>query len=144
MEEGVLVCRLRVFLGFLSDSPSTVCLKTRLTQGLSCRVLGVVSWSLLWATHRLPCRAPAYRGRPRRDPPVCHRVQGDSGQSANPSWCGVLGVVTSSGLCVRVPSSCATENTHLPARLEALFQLSIVIILSHLHQISAGFGCFLQ
>ena len=41
------------------------------------------------------------------------------------------GVVTSCVLCarVRVSRSCATENTHTPARLEALFELSVVTIL---------------
>ena len=46
--------------------------------------------------------------------------------------------------CVRVPRSCATENTHTPARLEALFKLSVVNILNHNHQISAGCGCYLE
>ena len=55
---------------------------------------------------------------------------------------GVVGVVTS---CARVPrvsrdvitsgcSSCATEITYTPARLEALFELSVVAILRHLHR----------
>ena len=62
---------------------------------------------------------------------------------------GVLGVF----LCARVSRvlrdvkttgrvSCATENTYTPARLEALYKLSIVTILSHsyhVHQIVCGF-----
>ena len=65
---------------------------------------------------------------------------------------GVVGVVTSCVPCARVPrvardvipigcSSCATENTYTPARLEALFKLSVVTILSHsyhFHQICCG------
>ena len=35
---------------------------------------------------------------------------------------------------VRVSRSCVTENTHTPSRLEALRELSIVIILSHFHE----------
>ena len=73
-------------------------MKTRLTLGLCLsgdRLSGVVSWNLLWVSHGLPCWAPVYRGCPCRDPPVCHRV-----------------LVTSCGLCVRVPRSSATENTY--------------------------------
>ena len=78
-----------------------------------CRV--VVSWSLCRATHGLPSRALVYRRCPCRDPPVCHRVQGDS------VFCVLVGVVTSCVLCARVSrvsrdvittgcSSCATEE----------------------------------
>ena len=53
------------------------------------------------------------------------------GQSANPFV--LVGVVKSCGLCVRVRGrvsrSCASENTYTPARLEALLELSVVIIL---------------
>ena len=86
-------------------------------------------WSLLW-----PCRALVYRGCPCRDPPVCHRVQGDSVAKRIPWLCVLIGVVTSCVLCARVRGrasrSCATENTYTPARLEALFKLSVVTILS--------------
>ena len=55
-------------------------------------------------------------------------------QSANPSFV-LVGVVTSCVLCARVRGrvsrSCATENTYTPARLEALFKLSVVTILRH-------------
>ena len=55
-------------------------------------------------------------------------------QSANPC-CVFVGVVTSCVLCARVRGlvsrSCATENTYTPARLEALFKLSVVTILRH-------------
>ena len=92
------------------------------------------------ATHGLPCRAPVYRGCPCRDPPLCHRIQGDSVAKRQPFFVcvGVVGVVTS---CVpRVSrdvmttgcSSCPTGNACTPARLEGLFKLSVVLILSHL------------
>ena len=35
---------------------------------------------------------------------------------------------------VHVSRSCATENTYTSARLEALLELSIVIIRTHLHE----------
>ena len=86
-----------------------------------------------------PVRAPVYRGCPCRDPPVCHRVQGDSVAKRQPFL--VLGVVTSCVHCARIPrvsrdgittgfSSCAAENTYTNARLETLVKLSVVI-LSH-------------
>ena len=62
-------------------------LKARLTQRLSwscCRLSVVVLWNLLWATHSLPYRAQVFRGCPCRDPPVCHRVQDDSGAQRQP------------------------------------------------------------
>ena len=34
----------------------------------------------------------------------------------------------------RVSHSGATENTYTPARMETLLELSVVIILSHLHE----------
>ena len=58
---------------------------------------------------------------------------------------GVVGVVTSYVPCARVRGrtsrSCATESTYTHARLEALFKLSVVAILSpsyHFHQIFCG------
>ena len=86
-------CRQRVELLQLNVTrfPLELLLKARLSQGLSvsvvvCRWSSL--WSLLWATHGLPCRAPVYRGCPCRDTPVCHRVQGDNVESAIPSLCG--------------------------------------------------------
>ena len=91
-----------------------------------CRLPSVVSWSFCRATHGLPCSGtdvpwvsfPGLAGT--------HRCATESRvtpwQSANP--CCVLLLV-----CLEscVPSaSCATENTYTPARLEALFKLSIV------------------
>ena len=69
-----------------------------------------------------------------------------------------FGVVTSCVVCARVSrmlsdvlttgcTSCAPENTYTSARLEALFQLLVVTILSHsynFHQQIAGFGCSFQ
>ena len=46
-----------------------------------------MSWKLLWATHGFPVRALVYRGCPCRDPPVCHRVQGDSVAKRQPLLC---------------------------------------------------------
>ena len=81
--------------------------------------------------------ALVYRGCPCRDPPVCHRVQGDSVAKRQP-LCVLVGVVTSCVLCARVRGrvsrSCATENTYTSARLEALFKLSVVTILRHLYR----------
>ena len=78
--------------------------------------------------------ALVYRGCPCRDPPVCHRVQGDSVAKRQP-LCVLVGVVTSCVLCTRVRGrlsrSCATENTYILARLEGLFKLSVVTILRH-------------
>ena len=52
---------------------------------LSCRRLSVVFlWRLCRATQGPPFRAPVYRGWPCRDPPVCHRVQDDSGAKGQP------------------------------------------------------------
>ncbi len=92
--------------------------------------------------------ALVYRGFHCGDPPVCHRVQDDSVAKREPFFV-LLGVVTSCVLCARVRGrvsrSCATENTYTPARLEALFKLSIVIILSHSHhslQNFCGLGVF--
>ncbi len=92
--------------------------------------------------------ALVYRGCPCRDPPVCHRVQDDSVAKREPFFV-LLGVVTPCVLCARVRGrvsrSCATENTYTPARLEALFKLSIVIILSHSYhslQNFCGLGVF--
>ena len=51
-------------------------------------VSGVVSWSLLWATHGLPNRAPVCRGCPCRDPPCATESRVTLWQSANPSCCG--------------------------------------------------------
>ena len=82
----------------------TCCLKHVLTQDLSlscCRSSVVVSRSLCRATHGLPFRAPVYRGCACRDPPVCHRVQGDCGKAPT-LLCvvvGVVGVVTVCVLC---------------------------------------------
>ena len=91
-----------------------------------------------------PVRALVYRGCPCRDPPVCHRVQGDSGAKRQPTLCVLVGVVTSCVPCARVrghvPRSCATENTYTPARLEALFKLSVVTILSHSYRLLQHFG----
>ena len=58
-------------------------------------------------------------------------------------------VVTSCVPCARVRTSrsCPTENTYTPARLEALFELSVVTILSiscHFTKFSAGCGCSFQ
>ena len=92
--------------------------------------------------------APVYRGCPCQDPPVCHRVQGDSVAKRQHLLC-VVGVVTSCVPCARARTSrsCATENTYTPARLEALFKLSVVTILNHSYQFtnfSAGCGCSIQ
>ena len=110
-------------------------------------------WSLLWATHGLPCRVPVYRGCPCRDPPVCHRVQGDSVAKRQPFFVWLLVLLESRHhVFVRVPrvsrdvittgcSSCATENTHTPARLEALFKFSVATILSHSYHFAPTFSC---
>ena len=79
------------------------------------------------------------------DEPVCLRVQGDSVAKRQPLCVLAVGVVASCVLCARgrgrVPRACATENTYTPARLEALFKLSVVTILRHsyhFHQIFCG------
>ena len=82
--------------------------KTRLTQGVSCRLSVVGPWRSCRATHGLPCRAPVYRGCPCRDPPVSQSAGWLCGKAPTPLGV-VVGVV---GLCVRVPRSCATENTY--------------------------------
>ena len=80
-------------------------------------------------------------------PTVCHRVQGDSVAKRQPFLLRLLVLLESWRRVVfafAFHAQCATENTCTPARLEALFKLSVVIILSHLNQLSAGCGCFLQ
>ena len=51
-------------------------------------VVVVCPWSSsqrsMWATHGLHNRAPVIRGCPCRDPPVCHKVQGDSVSKRQP------------------------------------------------------------
>ena len=98
----------------------------RLVGVLLSFVCGRLRGGLRRATHGLPCRAPVCRGCPCQDPSVCHRVQGDSVAKRQPSLC-VVGVVTSCVPCARARTSCscATENTYTPARLEALFKLSV-------------------
>ena len=89
--------------------------------------------------HKRPSTAEALvcRGCPCRDPPVCHRVHGDSVAQHQPFYL-LVRVVTSCVLCARVrghvPCSCATENTCTPAGLEALFKLSVVTTLRHLYR----------
>ena len=70
-------------------------------------------------------------------------------QSANPCFvcCWSRNVVCVPSARVRTPRSCATENTYISARLEALFKLSIVTIVSHSYpfkKLSAGCGCSFQ
>ena len=78
-----------------------------------------------------------------------HRcTMGDSVAKRQPLLC-VVGVVTSCVPCARVRTSRsrATENTYTPARLEALFKLSVVTVLSHPYhytKLSAGCGCSFQ
>ena len=71
---------------------------------------------------------------PCRDPPVCHRVQGDSVAKRQSFFvrllvlleCDIMCSLHSRSTCRDVLttgcSSCATENTYTPARLEALFK----------------------
>ena len=65
-------------------------------------------------------------------------------QSANPSV--LVALVKSRDLCVRVgvrvSRSRATENTYTSAPLVALFKLSVVIILSCLHEFRRVVGVF--
>ena len=102
-----------------------------------CRVVCRRVVELVGPPTAFPVWAPVYRGCPCRDPPVCHRVQGDSVAKRQP-FCVLIGVVTSCVLCARVRGrvsrSCATENTDTPARLEALFKLSVITILRHLYR----------
>ena len=113
-------------------------LKARLSQDLVCVVLSAVVGRVveLVSGHLRPSSVEAlvYRGCPCRDPPVCHRVQGDSVAKRQP-FCVLVGVLTSRVLCARVRGhvsrSCATEKTYTPARMGALFKLSVVTILRH-------------
>ena len=81
-----------------------------------------------------PRTGPVYRGCPGRDPLGCSdaRAGWHRRQSANP-FCGCWSVLLSVSSCSgrgRGSRSNAIENTYTPARLEALFQL-LVVILSH-------------
>ena len=127
------------------------------TLSLSCcRVSVVTSWSCCRATHGFPTvRLPSSLRVPWvscLDPRGCPRVQDDPVTKSQP-LCVFVGVVASCVLCARVPRvlrdvlttgciSCATENTYAPPRLEALFQLSVVIILRHVYRSLQQFcGC---
>ena len=93
-----------------------------------------------------PRTGPVYRGCPGRDPLGCSdaRAGWHRRQSANP-FCGCWSVLLSVSSCSgrgRGSRSNAIENTYTPARLEALFQL-LVVILSHprsYHSYHPGFA----
>ena len=107
-----------------------------------------MSWLVFGPPTAFPVWALVYRGFPCRDPPVCHRVHGDSTAKRQAMLC-VVGVVTSCVPCTSVHTSrsCAPENTYIPARLQPLVKLSVVTILSdsyHFTQFSAGCGCSFQ
>ena len=89
-------------------------------------------------------RAPVYRGCPAWTHGGVTESKDNPVTKSQP-LCVLVGVVASCVLCARVPrvlrdvlttecNSCATENTYTPPRLEALFELSIVIILRHLYR----------
>ena len=91
--------------------------KTRLTQGLSLsggRLSGVVSRDLLRATHAFPvghgCTVVVLAGTPTSVPQSPGSLCGKAPYLLG-VVVGVVGVVTSCGLCVRVSRKCATENT---------------------------------
>ena len=101
-------------------SVCTCFLKARLSQDLVCVLSSVVVGRLrggyVGPPTAFPVRAPVYRACPCRDPPVSHKVQGDSvAKRANPScvFVGVVGVVKSCVPCARVRGrtsrSCATD-----------------------------------
>ena len=80
-----------------------------------------------------PVWAPVYRGCPCRDPPVCHRVQGDSVAKRQPSLCvvvGVLGVVTSCVPCARVPRVSRDVLTTVLAQVQLRILTSSIKIAS--------------
>ena len=64
---------------------------------------------------------------------MCLRVQDDPEAKSQPVvvLVGVLRLYDGR-VRDRASRSCATENTNTPVRLEALFKLSVVFILSHL------------
>ena len=64
----------------------------------------VVSWKLLRATHVVPLSGTGVPWVSCLDPPVCHRVQGDSVAKSQPLLCVLDGVVTS---CVLSMRSCS-------------------------------------
>ena len=114
-------------------SVSTSFLKARLTQTclLSCRVscCGPPTAFLRRSTGVHWVSLPGPTSAPHSPRCLCGKAPTLLGVVV-----GVVGVVTSCALCVRVPRSCATENTDTRARLEALFKLSVVAILRHLYQ----------
>ena len=99
-----------------------VCLKT---LSVVCRLSVVTSWSCR-ATHGLPAYGP---------PCTVGVLPGPKSQPI----CVLVGVVSSCVLSARVRGrvsrSCATENTHTPPRLEALFKLSVVDTLRHSYRL---------
>ena len=114
----------------------------------------VVSWLVVGPPTAITVWQPVYRGRPCRDPPVCHRVQSDTVGKRQRLLCAgwsrdVVRTMRSRSTCIKecVSRSCAPENTYTPARLEALVKLSVVTILSDSYDFtkcSAGCGCSFQ
>ena len=113
-------------------------LNARLSQDLVLVVWSVVvSWSLSGHPTALPCSGTGVRWLSLPGPTGATESKVNSVANRQPLC------VTSCVLCTRVRGrvsrSCATENTKKPARLEALFKLSVVTILRHLYRSHQNF-----
>ena len=122
----------------LASTINTCLAESTFALTLVCVVWSSVGSRLVWATHGLPFRAPVYRGVSCLDPPVCLRVQDDPEAKSQPIVV-LVGVLRSCDDRVRVRVRGREKRVCVqlrvltpPARLEALFKLSVVFILSHL------------
>ena len=101
----------------------------------------VVGWWCCWTTHDLPSLRHRCTVDIDRDPPTCLDAQGGIQAKRQPF---VAGVVLKScglgrGVVVHIMSDVGTVNTCTPARLEALFTSSSVVI----HSYHPGFEVYL-